>query len=205
MPKPDLKERIIAGDLPEKTYTKSSFDNPLRKDVIQTDIPTQITRTFEEHSDPRHPPKIPVARVAGTLYHGTGSVDPLVVHGTIPNFIEKKNNLRKKAKFTKRNKNVDQNKSKCRPKDFVTHDTKKLRVDGLNAAKEAYANSSAILDSINSPSPPHMVLDVKTTNKREYPDVRLYENNSNLRARLNELKKTPLGAKAAHTLRRLGR
>jgi hypothetical protein len=205
MPKPDLKTRIIAGDLPEKTYTRSSFDNPLRKDVIQTEIPTQVTRTFEENSDPRYPPKRPVAKVSGIVYHGTGSVDPKVVHGTIPNFIEKKNNSRKKAKITKRrrNVNVDKDQHKCRPKDFAIHDTKRLRTDAIAYAKEAYVNSGAMLDNLNSSNP--MVLDVKTTNKREYPDVMQYENNVNLKARLNALRRTPLGVKAAHTIRRLGR
>ena len=97
MPKPDLKTRIIAADLPPRTYTPTSFDNPLRKDVIQADMPTMVTRTREESSDPRSPPKRPVPKITGTLYHGTGSLDPRVVHGTIPSFIEKKK-VQKKCK-----------------------------------------------------------------------------------------------------------
>merc|ERR1712151_1470982 len=87
MPKPDLKTKIIAGDLPPKSYTPTAFDSPLRKDVVQADMPTQITRTREEASDPRRPPKRPVPRTGGTMYHGTGSIDARVIHGSIPSFM----------------------------------------------------------------------------------------------------------------------
>ena len=104
MPKPDLSTKIVAGDLPPRTYTPTSFDAPLRKDVVQADMPTMVTRTREESSDPRHPPKRAVARATGTLYHGTGSLDPKVIHGTIPSFIEKKNKAKKNSKSTKSSK-----------------------------------------------------------------------------------------------------
>ena len=212
MPKPDLKTRIVAGDLPPKTYTPTSFDNPLRKDVIQVDLPTQITRTREESSDPRFPPKRPVAKVAGTLYHGTGSLDPKVIHGTIPSFIEKKNKSQKKSnskkskkskKSANKKRNSHQDKSYCRSKDHVFQDVRNLRVDGLAAAKQAYARSGAMLGAIDAS--PKIVLDVHTTNMREKPDIAQYENNAYLKARVNGMRRTPHGVKAAHTIRRLGR
>jgi hypothetical protein len=209
MPKPDLKTRIIAADLPPRTYTPTSFDNPLRKDVIQADMPTMVTRTREESSDPRHPAKRPVAKVQGTLYHGTGSLDPKVIHGTIPSFIEKKKTEKKcnKKKCTKKSglrkrRSDNKSKSNCRNKDYVFQDARKMRVDGLAAAKQAYARSGAMLDGITAS--PKMVLDVHTTNKREQPDIHQYENNAHLRARVNGMRRSPAGVKAAHTIRRLG-
>lgn len=195
MPKPDLKTRVIAGDLPEKTYTKTSFDSPLRKDVVQVDIPSQVTRTVEESSDPRYPPKKPVTKITGTLYHGTGSLDPKVIHGTVPSFLEKKGKLSKRRNFDKKHH------ANCRPKDFAFQDARKLRVDGLAAAKEAYARSGAMLGAIDAS--PKMVLDVHTTNKRELVDVPQYENNAYLKARVNGMRRSPAGVRAAHTPRRL--
>jgi len=197
MPKPDLKTKIIAGDLPPRTYTPTSFDNPLRKDVIQVDLPTQIIRTREESSDPRSPPKRPVTKVTGTLYHGTGSLDPKVVHGTMPVFLEKTS----KIKTNKTNKRTNQNNYKGKKHTFEV--TRNLRVDGLAAAKQAYTRSGAMLGAIDAS--PKIVLDVHTTNKREKPEIMQYENNAYLKARVNGMRKTPHGVKAAHTIRRFGR
>merc|ERR1711957_814676 len=162
MPKMDVKTKIIATNLPGKTYTGTSFDNPKRKDVVQTDLPTQVTRTREESSDPRHPAKRAVPTVGGTIYHGTGSLDAKVVHGTIPSFVEKstkkitkKSNLRK----SKHHKSA----AACRGKDHVFNKTRELRVDGLAAAKQAYTRSGAMLGAIGAGHP--IILDVHTTNK----------------------------------------
>jgi len=195
MPKPDLKTRIVAANLPDKTYTPTSFDNPLRKDVIQADMPTQVTRTREESSDPRSPAKRPVPKISGTIYHGTGSLDPKVIHGTIPSFVEK--SQKKSTKKSKLSKN-----KRCRSKGSHFDNARKLRVDGLAAAKQAYARSGAMLGAIDAS--PKMVLDVHTTNKREQPDIHQYENNAYLRARVNGMRRSPHGVKAAHTIRRLG-
>jgi len=214
MPKMDVKTRIIAANLPGKTYTPTSFDSPLRKDVIQADMPTQITRTREESSDPRHPAKRPVAKVTGTLYHGTGSLDPKVVHGSIPSFIgksEKKCNKKKcnkkkctKSKLSKSKRSDNKSKANCRNKDYIFQDARKVRVDGLAAAKQAYARSGAMLGAIGAGHP--IILDVHTTNKREQPDhLHQYENNAYLKARVNGMRRSPHGVKAAHTVRRLGR
>ena len=78
-----------------------------------------------------------------------------------------------------------------------------MRVDGLAAAKQAYARSGAMLGAIDAS--PKMVLDVHTTNKREQPEhLHQYENNAYLRARVNGMRRSPHGVKAAHTIRRLG-
>merc|ERR1712151_294763 len=180
MPKPDLKTRIVAANLPDKTYTPTSFDNPLRKDVIQADMPTQVTRTREESSDPRSPAKRPVAKVSGTIYHGTGSYDPAVVHGTIPSFLET-NSKNKNEKKTSKKRSHSKSNNNCRGKQHTFEKTRELRVDALAAAKQAYARSGAMLGAIDAS--PKMVLDVHTTNKREQPEhLHQYENNAYLRA-----------------------
>ncbi len=89
MPRADVERRIVAHDLPERTYSPSSFDLPNRSDVVQVNVPAARITTIEEKFDPRLPPKVPVEKVSGILYHGTGSTDEAVVHG-YPTFLEKK-------------------------------------------------------------------------------------------------------------------
>ena len=189
MPKPDLKTRIIATDLPGKTYTGTSFDNPMRKDVVQTELPTMVTRTREESHDPRGAPKKPVKIVHGTVYHNTGSVDPKVVFGSRHSFMEKSNAKSKaqtKAKKTssktkskaqsKAKKTSSKTKSKKSKRD-IYQQAKNLRVDGLHHAKEAYSRSGTMLGAITAGS--RIILDAKTTNKAEHPheELKQYENN----------------------------
>jgi len=193
MPKPELSARVIAQDLPPRTYSPTAFDLPLRKDVIQTQIPSSVTRTIETSSDPRNPPKRPVSKVSGVLYHGTSSTDPKVIHGIETNFIEK-SKIKKSKKNRKNRKGVD------------LKSVHSARTDSLKHANSAYEGSSAVLGAIanNLVPSPHMILDAKVTNKREQPDLKLYENNHTLQRRLESLRKTPAGVRAAHTLRRLG-
>lgn len=194
MPKPELSSRVIANNLPEKTYSPTSFDLPLRKDVLQTQIPSSVTRTIETNIDPRNPPKKAVTTVHGVLYHGTSSTDPKVIHGIETNFLEK--SVSKKSKKT----------NKKSRKDIDLKSAQKAKEQALNAAKNAYESSSTLLDSItNSVAPnPHVVLDAKAVNKREHPDIKLHQNNKVLKKRIEDLRRTPAGVRAAHTPRRLG-
>lgn len=193
MPKPELTTRIIANDFPSKTYSPTSFDLPLRKDVIQTQIPTSVTRTFETSTDPRHPKKVAVARVTGTIYHGTGSVDPKVVHGS---FIEKKMRIKRKKISEK----------KCKNKNFDIKDTLKAKEEGLHHARKSFDTASAMLGSITNGQvdSPHMILNIDVQNKREQPDLQIHAGNERRKHRLAALRHTPAGVRAAHTLRRLG-
>jgi len=194
MPKPDLINRIISNDLPTKTYSPTSFDMPLRKDVLQTQIPSSVTRTFETSIDPRNPPKRAVNTVHGVLYHGTSSTDPKVIHGIETNFLEKSDS-RKSKKFNTKS-----------TKDFDLKSAQKAKEHGLNAAKHTYEASSAMLDSIaNNIAPsPHVILNANVVNKREHPDIKLHEKNHSLQKRIEDLRRTPAGVRAAHTPKRLG-
>jgi hypothetical protein len=123
MPKPEVNRKIFPNELPPVTYSPSSFDMPMRRDIVQVDIPEATIRTTEENIDPRFPPKRPVSTVTGTLYHGTGSTDVRISHG-LPNFLEKKalNNARNKNK----NKSVSKkNKSKKNKKSLNKSKSKK--------------------------------------------------------------------------------
>ncbi len=193
MPKPELQTRIIANEFPERTYSPTSFDLPLRKDVIQTQIPNSITRTFETRTDPRFPPKRAVSTVKGVLFHGTSSVDPRIIHGIDTNFIEKK----------VKKKNLKNKKSR---KQFDLKSVSEASRDALHHAKSVYETSHAVLNNISTQLVPssEMVLDAKVLNKREHPQIKLYENNKTLNNRIEELKRTSAGVRAAHTLRRLG-
>lgn len=194
MPKPELIDRVIANDLPAKTYSATAFDMPLRKDVLQTQIPSSIIRTFETNIDPRNPPKKAVTSVHGVLYHGTSSTDPKVIHGFENNFLEK--SAHKKARKA----------SKKSGKDFELKSAEIAKEQGLKAAINSYKSSSGMLDSItnNVANSPHVVLNAKAINKREHLDVKLHENNQALKRRMEDLIKTPAGIRAAHTPRRLG-
>merc|ERR1711957_1113297 len=198
MPKMDVKTKIIATNLPGKTYTGTSFDNPKRKDVVQTDLPTQFTRTVEEAHDPKGTPKKAVKTVHGTVYHNTGSVGPKVVFGGNHSFMQKK--ITKKSKKSALSKSKSSKKQKL----DVHNEARSLRVDGLHHAKQAYGRAGTMLGAITSGS--RIILDAKTTNKQEHPhpELRQYENNKYLHDRVAGMRKTPHGVKAAHTVRRMG-
>jgi hypothetical protein len=194
MPKPELSNRIIASDLPLKTYSPTAFDMPLRKDVLQTQIPSSVTRTIESIIDPRNPPKRSVTTVHGVLYHGTSSNDLKVNHGLETIFLEKSGNEKIGITNIKSTKDVDLKSSQ------------QAKEEGLNHAKKTYESSSTILNNITNDvaSSPHVVLNANAVNKREQPDLKLHENNQGLNKRIEDLKKTPAGVRAINTPRRLG-
>jgi hypothetical protein len=191
MPKPDLKTRIIANNYPDKTYTQTSFDLPKRQDVVQTTIPSMTTRTVEESNDPRNPKKRLVKTVDGPVYHNTGSTDPKNLMGSHHSFIEKSGK--------KNRKNLSKSKKNRRD---PNHEARNLRIEGLHHAKQAYETSGVMLDSINAES--KMILDAKSANKHEHPEIKLYQENKHLQKRINDMRRTLHGVKAAHTLRRMG-
>jgi hypothetical protein len=209
MPKPNTATRVIANEFPAITYSPTVFDMPLRKDVLQTEIPASVTRTIETSTDPRFPPKKPVARVSGTLYHGTGSTDAKVIHGFEPSFLEAKSKNRSKSRSRKHRRehkyNIatgDKKKIDCRNKDFVQSDTRKFKEEGLKHARKAFESSHSVLESVSLPTP-HVILDVKMTNKREQPNFRMHENNLYKQKRMEDMRRTPAGVRAAHTPRRI--
>jgi hypothetical protein len=189
MPKPDLGSRIIADELPQTSYSQSSFDMPKRKDVIQIDIPQATIKTTEEHEDPRFEKKRAVSRVHGTLYHGTGSTDPLVVHGLGFRQVE----------------NV-KNKKKVHDSSNSFEISKNARKEGVTNALEAERRADRVMEDItnNIGGTPEMILPVTVTNTKEKPDFITNVENNALKNRVEKLRKTSIGVRAAHTPRRMG-
>ena len=188
MPKPDLTSRIIADELPATSYSQSSFDMPKRKDVIQIDIPQATIKTTEEHEDPRFEKKRAVSRVHGTLFHGTGSTDPLVVHGLGFRQIEKVKNKKKVQSSS--------------PSEFARN----ARKEGVTNALEAERRADRVMEDItnNLGGTNEMILPVTVTNTKEKPDFISNEENNALKHRVEKLRKTSIGVRAAHTPRRMG-
>jgi len=215
MPVPQFRRRLHAFEFPPTTLSPTSFDMPMRKDVIQANIPTATIRTVEESIDPRFPPKKPVPVVAGTLYHGTGSVDPNVVHGLPPEqivvpvttFVEKNSkNLKKveKVEKTEKAEKIEKVENVKQPH----HEN----VDAMKEKKEALAHAKSGDDKVThvmysvTDRPyggPEMILGVDMLNKYENPDIRIHQHNAELAERLRRVRNTPAGVRAAHTLRKL--
>jgi hypothetical protein len=198
MPKPELVTRIQPSEFAPVTYSPSAFDVPLRKDVIQSDIPQATIRTIEERIDPRNPPKRLVPVVHGTLYHGTGSVDPRVVHGTTGEASETTNFLEKKSK-----RNHSHAKSHHKRSHHV--DVQNLRSEAVKIARATDEKADYMMDKIshNLAGENHMVIPVEVMNKRDTLDLKMHENNKALKRNLERLRHTPAGVRAANTLRKL--
>jgi hypothetical protein len=80
-----------------------------------------------------------------------------------------------------------------------------IKNEALAHASDAEEKASSMLYSItDNPSVgSKMILGVDLMNRYEQPDLRLHENNMAIPKRLAELRNTPAGVRAAHTLRRL--
>lgn len=211
MPKPEVIRRILPNDLPPVTYSPSSFDLPMRKDVVQVDIPPATIRTVEENIDPRNPPKRPVTKVSGTLYHGTGSTDEKVVHGFPPSFIQKNS---KRSLSHSKSKSKNKHKSRFHHKSHkhtlhCVHNIKaevpEVKNNALSHASAAEGEATHMLNRItnNLNHNPHMVLDVDLVNKYEQPDLKIHEHNQAAINRQNQLRRTVAGVRAAHAFRKL--
>jgi hypothetical protein len=194
MPKPQITRRILADDLPPVTYSPTSFDMPMRKDVIQVDIPNAVIKTTEENIDPRFPPKKPVQKVTGTLYHGTGSTDERVVHGL--SFLQKKSKKNHKRNIKKE--------TKSRTVKYSPKLLNRLKKEGIDLARQADSRvTKSLYDIVNDPAENHLILGVDLINRYETPDLKIHENNAHLQERLKRIRNTPAGVRSAHTLRKL--
>jgi hypothetical protein len=176
-PKPEAVRTVHADELPPVTYSQSSFDMPKRGDVLQVDLPTAIIRTVETHDDPRFPKKVPVERVHGVLYHGTGSTDPKVV---MPMGF----------------KQIDSN---------LADMSRNAREVAVAQAHAADVSSGKWIGDIthNIAGNPEMILPIVLKNNKEQPSLTQYDKNSKLNRLTTEIA-TPIDVRAAHTIRRLG-
>jgi hypothetical protein len=228
-PKPQISKRIIANDLPPVTVSPSSFDLPMRKDVVQIDLPQSKTRVTEERIDPRIPVKVPVQKVGGTMYHGAKTTNENIVQG-LPNMLEK-SSAENTVKTKKNKNNVRVTKKARKTQHKAQHRAHKLRKHpnaDLDQARsfrneaKAYAHSShinasnilsSVINKIPQPVDPvlknplargsDMILDVDVVNRREFPDMKIHEHNHTKHRMIEDMKQSPEGVRAMHTYSKL--
>ena len=233
MPRPSYVNRIVPHDLPPITFSGTSFDLPMRADVLQMDVPYGQTHTRETYVDPRFPLKKPVDIIKGTIFHGTHSVDPLVtraVHADIPE--EKKvdmsssddayatapiqdKNLKDKlppASFLEKNVNklrhrmrkIKKNRNKYRKTDPNFNTEKE---EGISNAWTADMKATNMVDMMTPYPQKHlgqMQVPIDLINKRD-PLIQQYQENGELDRRMNFFAYHPQGIRAKHTKRLLPR
>jgi len=210
MPKPENYNRVVADEYPSKTFSRSYFDMPLRKDVQQINIPNAVTRVTTERFDPRIPLKQPVETVSGTLFHGTGSTNENVVHG-LPTFLGKSE--KKISKHHKSHKNLrdDVNQSDSLS---AARDNAQL---GISHARTAFNRATGDLGILkNGIAPPYtnkmyshfergsnMIIPVQMTNKLDRQSLLLNDNEADRQASIDAYRDTPAGVRSLNTFRRL--
>jgi len=208
MPKPDFTQRIVPGEFPPVTWSPTSFDLPMRRDVLQTTLPKATVRTVEEHTDPRFPPKKPVQIVHGTLYHGTGSTDEKVVHG-LPNFRQVHHSQHENPNHGHHDFSSHHATGLTHAHDAhvpQNHELSKHKAEALGHAKRADERATGMMNSISHhiAGGNKMILNVELQNRREKPDIQLHQHNAYLIDRLARIRNTVAGVRAAHTPRKLG-
>ena len=233
MPRPSYVERISPHDLPPITHYATSFDLPMRGDVLQMDVPYGATHTRESYLDPRHPLKKGVDIIRGTIYHGTNSVDPLVNHAVNSDKVRSTaakmaeqiesseaiktpvtpTDLAQKAalppSFVEKRSHL--RKSNVRKAKRHTHrnspDVNNVKAEGVGHAWTADRKMTALLDKM-TPWPQKnvgtMTLGVDLINKKD-PMIKQYHENGEIDRRMKFFSNNPQGIRAAHTQRLLPR
>lgn len=213
MPKPENYERVIANEYPEKTFSRSYFDAPLRKDVQQINIPNAITRVTTERFDPRIPLKQEVGKIDGTLIHGTGSTVERIVTGQ-PSFLEKSG--KKFAKHHKARKVTKSHRSHHTEVDTLS-DARSSAGIGLAHARATYDRASENLGILKNGVAPSntnklyshfergtdMIIPIQMANKYERQSLLLNDDAEGRQARIDAWRDTPAGVRSLHTYRRL--
>ena len=194
MPKPENYERVIANEYPDKTFSRSYFDAPLRKDVQQINIPNAITRVTTERFDPRIPLKQEVEKIDGTLIHGTGSTVERIVTGQ-PSFLEKSG--KKFAKHHKARKVAKSHRSHQNEVDTLS-DARSSAGFGLAQANAVYNRASENLGILKNGVAPSntnklyshfergtdMIIPIQMANKYERQSLLLNDDAEGRQARI---------------------
>jgi hypothetical protein len=213
MPKPENYEKVIASEYPEKTFSRSYYDVPLRKDVQQINIPNAVTRVITERYDPRIPLKQEVEKVDGTLIHGTGSTVERIVHGQ-PSFLAKSE--KKLSKHHKSRKATRNHKNFGNEVDSLL-DAKSSASLGIAQSRAVYNRATENLGILkNGIAFPYtnklyshfergsdMIIPVQMVNQYERQSLLLNEDAEGKQARIDAYRDTPAGVRSLHTYRRL--
>jgi len=173
--KPLKGDRVIAGNIAGPSTSKSVFDLPDRKNVLQIDIPDSTTKNISYKFNAQRNIQKPNLKLE---FHGTESVKRKTYHGK---FIEldahvkpsekekiKKAIAKKKAKkaAAKKAKKAAKKKLAKRVKNVNEKSFQKAKDEALKIAKQVEATSGALAKKVHV-SPNKLVIPVHTTNKRE--------------------------------------
>jgi hypothetical protein len=147
--------RIIADDLPATTMTKTAMDIPIRKNVLQIDVPISKTKTIEHTIDPKTQLKPDLKSVK----HGLEPAHKKFIQVSEHPVSEEKP-LHPKSQPEKHHEHHPKNKT-------PNHVTEALEVT-QNVEKRA----KALTESIEKKGGPEMLIKMAMTNKQETPDLR---------------------------------
>jgi len=139
-------DRIIANDLPARSFSASSFDLPARKNVIQINLPNSVTKTSELSYNAFKTPASSFNNLRSNL-HGIDTVGRRELHGR---FIQ----LEKPKKTEKKEKTPD------------VSQIKQVSQTALKQAKKIEVAAAQLAMKIN-PKPKNYVMGITTVNKKE--------------------------------------
>lgn len=178
--KPLKGDRVIAADLAGPSKSKSVFDLPDRKNVLQIDVPTSTTKNISYHFNAQRGIQKPNMKLQ---FHGTESVKRKVYHGKFIELAETvegkpdKNKIKKaiakqKAKkaAAKKAKKASKKKLAKRVNNVSSKSFKKAKDDALKVAKKVENQSGGLLKKVHV-APNKLVIPVYTTNKREHNNL----------------------------------
>lgn len=210
-PRNTYSRRIIANEIGPRTLSHSSFDMPLRENVVQIETPIGITRTKEFHIDPRYPPMGPVSTSKGSLYHNTGNVDPAVNHGfnniataennqTIQNpfasFLEKSGSKKTSSKNAKKKINPMLGGMSERNQEIMS-----IRNEAVNEAHNAERRAQRLIDAaVDMNTDGKMILDMKLPANKLDRDIGLHPNDTR-REYVARMLRHPIGVMAINSRR----
>lgn len=168
--------RIIADNLPPRTYSASAVDIPKRENVIQIDLPTSSSKVTQFSIDPRTQIE---PNVEGNVYHGLNPELP-TTHGT---FLETSNRTHKSRKSRQVNhdkKKISHN-HKMKQLKKETHRMKETLGDDIHdEVNEAIQNSirvekysDKLMKSIEGSAANKLSIKMVMTNKQETPALKL--------------------------------
>ena len=168
-------DRVIAGDIAGPTTSKSVFDLPSRKNVLQIDMPVSTTKNISYHYNAQRNIQKPNMKLQ---FHGTESVKSKVYHGKFLELNTKvspadKNKIKlamakKKAKKAaeKKAKKAAKKKLAKRVKNVSQKSFKQAKDEALKIAKHVENASGALSKKVHV-TPNKLIIPIHTSNKRE--------------------------------------
>ena len=172
--KPLKGDRLIAGEIAGPTTSKSVFDLPDRKNVLQVDIPDSTTKNISYEYNAQRNTHAPNLKLT---FHGTESVKRPTYHGKFIELEAKVKPINKKAakkakKAAKKAKKVAKKKLAKRVNNVDEKSFKKSKDEALKIAKNVEKTSGGLLTKVHV-APNKLVIPVQTTNKRENNNLKL--------------------------------